>query len=230
MFGISGTSLTGVSIEGGVATWNGSAWSVIDAGTHALGGSVSWLGPDELYATRVDSRLLWHYQGGAWTTLGTPSTQPLVGVFATPTHVFAISRCERLRFDGATWDELTDPPCDLAYYEPLHTLWGFTASDVWVVRDTKWIYRYDGAAWRFDSTIPESPHMLWPHAIAGSSDDDVWTAGSGGLEGRIVHWDGTEWTVVESPVEPIPGPYGGGAQLMGIYAGGADDVWFAALR
>lgn len=55
-------------------------------------------------------------------------------------------------------------------------------------------------------------------AIWGSSKDDVWAVGSGGV---IVHWDGTSWTSIASNTA---------ITLRAVGGNGPNDLWFVGSR
>jgi hypothetical protein len=68
------------------------------------------------------------------------------------------------------------------------------------------ISRWDGTAWT------DSPYAAELHGLWGRVANDVWAVG---LNGAIVHWDGTQWSQEES---------GTAAELDGI-AGSSTDAW-----
>jgi hypothetical protein len=87
------------------------------------------------------------------------------------------------------------------------------------------IEHWDGAAWHL-STSPQTG-ALW--GMAAVSTNDVWAVG-GIVHGsifdvsssttQIVHWNGTQWSLV-----PSPDPGAKGNNLQGVTASAANDVW-----
>ncbi len=73
----------------------------------------------------------------------------------------------------------------------LHKIWGSSPNDVWAIGPggdlDKTIFHFDGEKWTNDSiSRPISPLCIW-----GFAKNDVWI---GGHEGRIWHFDGTDWS------------------------------------
>jgi hypothetical protein len=79
-----------------------------------------------------------------------------------------------------------------------------------VGRDT--ILHYDGKGTCTTTTAPAPSDLV--DAVWASGPDDAWV---GDLNGNILHWDGTSWTVVLS-MSADDGVYG-------IWGSGAHDVW-----
>lgn len=103
-------------------------------------------------------------------------------------------------------------------------------------------YAFDGHVWtELDTPSPE-PYPgaggVGLEAVDGVSPTDLWAAGyqklqgSGGFVGTQVlalHWDGSDWTVVDTPLTPgVDGTLQGtsGGLVRGIEALASDDVWF----
>ncbi|MBI9071000.1 MAG: hypothetical protein JEY94_05345 [Melioribacteraceae bacterium] len=75
-------------------------------------------------------------------------------------------------------------------YTFLHEIWGSSPDDVWAIGPggdlDKTIYHYNGKKWNnVGMQRPISPKGIW-----GFSSDDIWIAGN---EGKIAHYNGTEW-------------------------------------
>ncbi|MFE7134158.1 hypothetical protein ACFVIM_25205 [Streptomyces sp. NPDC057638] len=56
--------------------------------------------------------------------------------------------------------------------------------------------RWDGTAWRQESTLPE---RSWPQTLAVRADGDLWAAGG---PGAAHHWNGTAWTTHQLAAQP----------------------------
>jgi hypothetical protein len=126
-----------------------------------------------------------------------------------------------------------------------------TASDAWAVghynaavgagtESRAFATHFDGSSW-ISTPIPSpSPYpgggnvQLW--AVAGVAANDVWAGGTqrmqvnGGWVNQQVlveHWDGSSWSVVDSPLPPTSiGAGYGGAHVYDIAPIAANDVWF----
>lgn len=78
----------------------------------------------------------------------------------------------------------------MPFFSSLHRIWGSNENDVWAVGPggdlSNTIYHYDGEEWTTDGISRGiSPISIW-----GFASNNVWI---GGLEGRIWHFDGTDW-------------------------------------
>jgi hypothetical protein len=91
--------------------------------------------------------------------------------------------------------------------------WGPGDGSLWVVggrESAGAILRFDANGWRqIDPGFPV-PLLNWVH---GTSASDVFV---GGLDGTMLHFDGSSWTAQETPVT---------APVWGIWAVAPDDVW-----
>ncbi|MBN1189841.1 MAG: SBBP repeat-containing protein [Dehalococcoidales bacterium] len=71
------------------------------------------------------------------------------------------------------------------------SVWGTSATDVFIVGYTGAIEHYDGSAWStMDSGTDESLFAVW-----GSSGSDIFAAG---YDGTILHYDGSAWDTMDS--------------------------------
>ena len=107
----------------------------------------------------------------------------------------------------------------------LASVWGAAPDDVWAVGPNGTILHWDGSAWTGSAIGPDDEYIdLGPGSISirqhginalwGSSASDVWAVGD---VGRILHWDGSAWSVIEDGESS--------AQLIGVWGTGPNDVW-----
>lgn len=112
-------------------------------------------------------------------------------------------------------------------------------TDAWAVGSTTTgkhvktlIEHWDGTAWtRVSSPNPGGSHVSELEAVTAISPDDVWAVGlfnshQGHGEGSpnvtlTEHWDGTQWSWVQSPNDPTAYE----SALHAVAATGPDDVW-----
>jgi hypothetical protein len=78
--------------------------------------------------------------------------------------------------------------------------------------------------WCLESGLPGNSDL---YAVCGSGTGDVWAVGAAepfaaGGEGTILHWDGTAWTQVSSPVVD--------ASLTAVWSSGPQDAWIVSDR
>ena len=154
------------------------------------------------------------------------------------------------------WKPLPVPTHPNTTHSVLRDVKVFAADDVWAVGTlTRQVgalpndtisgtvsKHFDGKTWSEVPTPSPEPYAgaggagLW--AVDGVAPDDLWAAGSQQKQGAglfigtqilVMHWDGSSWTVVPSPITPgeqgtLQGSSGG--FVRGIEAIATDDVWF----
>jgi hypothetical protein len=190
-----------------------------------------------------------HWDGTQWSVVPSPnfgsSDNTLSGVAAVSANdVWAVgdyynstSSPERtliMHWDGTQWSVVLSPnPGSFTNF--LHGVVAMSANDVWAVGNS-WNGRgpvqtqtltmhWDGTQW---SVVP-SPNAgsfgSFLQSVAAVSATDVWAMGNsrnstGRYQTLIIHWDGTQWSVVPSP---NPGLFDNA--LNGVAAVSANDVW-----
>jgi hypothetical protein len=80
--------------------------------------------------------------------------------------------------------------------------------------------QWDGASWIQSQTINPSPQSSTLQGVAAVADDDVWAVGSQeiNINPLIEHWDGSAWSVVDSPKLDD-------GRLTAVDATSATDIW-----
>jgi hypothetical protein len=182
--------------------------------------------------------------GGGWKQyvdiLGVPSTRDM-----SFTLISAPS--------GASCSEWMEVPAPVPNpdYSILRDIEVIAADDVWAVghyeqtsgpntEQLTLAMRYDGTAWSVTPTPSPAPapgmanDYLW--AVEALAPDDVWAAGeqnmqvTGGWVGPqpfALHWDGSAWSEVPTPIPPTSVGAGyAGSSVLEIEAISTNDVWF----
>jgi hypothetical protein len=91
-----------------------------------------------------------------------------------------------IHFDGQAWSAMDS--------DAVYKLWSSGLNDLWITSEYDSIVsRFDGSRWTI-IRIEDFPEGDGVFGISGTSADDVWVTGS---EGRIDHWDGSTWTLVQ---------------------------------
>ena len=133
-------------------------------------------------------------------------------------------------WDGTIPDEWVCTPHGFCFIWPrpsslgLFDAWGNTPDDVWAVGQHGGLIHWNGSA--FHGIVGVGARIVRVH---GCASDDVWAIDSGEsptllgidhnsfeLEGprRLLHWDGTRWSIVETPRVPLD-----------VHCRASDDVW-----
>jgi photosystem II stability/assembly factor-like uncharacterized protein len=76
--------------------------------------------------------------------------------------------------------------------ENLYSVWGSSASDVWMVGWNGTILHHDGSSW----STPASPTTHGIETVFGTSASNIW---AGGYPGFLLHNDGQKWSKLSSP-------------------------------
>jgi hypothetical protein len=206
------------------------------------------VGFDNISYYGSERTLALHWNGRRWSVVDTPNLGTTANMLQ---GVTAISRQEAWavgfgndgggfqgdaiaeHWNGTKW-QLVDVAPPGAKGSSLSAVDALAPDDVWAVGahvDKTLVEHYDGAAW----TVVPSPNGDGAEsslsAVVAIGPDDVWAAGeSGGDAGPgatdeatlVLHWDGTDWSVVPSPNGPQP------SNVIGsLTAFGSDSVWAA---
>ena len=181
-----------------------------------------------------------HWDGAAWTEVGTPGTfhGNLVGSVAlSPSEVWAVGSVtfgltESLplveAWDGTAWSVVSSPA---VRFGNLLDVGGLSPTDLWAVGTIRdrfprmLIEHFDGARW----TVVPGPRIDSAFVALGAvwpvGPDDVWAVGSylgdDGLDKPLaVHFDGSTWSLVDLPALPD-----GSGALDDVEAAGPEAVW-----
>jgi hypothetical protein len=193
--------------------------------------------------------LAMHWDGVNWTITPTPNPLPtsdqLKKVDAiAPNDVWAVGghgQSYTLRWNGSEWSRVPLPPITNRGFTNvtnfLEDIAAVSSNDIWLVgavdalNGGTWTLtvHWDGTRW---TQIP-SPNVTGPNgnvysqgldAVVALASDNVWAVGyyrvGNTQHTLIMHWDGTQWSIVPSP----NGPTGDG-WLHGIAAAGPNDIW-----
>lgn len=149
--------------------------------------------------------------------------------------------------DGScgTWDVIATPNPTNADQSVVRDIVAISPTDVWAVggysatdqgnsNSYAFSLHWDGSTWTEIPTPQPSPCpdctnvTLW--AVDASGPNDVWACGDKYVQGPagflgshmlVMHWNGSSWTVMNTPLLD-----GGGDILFGVEAIAPNDVWF----
>jgi hypothetical protein len=187
------------------------AWSVVDPG--AAGYTIYDIGgvaPSDLWAVNDGGQIL-HFDGQAWSFVAGGNVPGLYAVFArTASEVYVGGESQQLYLlDGTT---LTMQQLYYGAYTANWSLWGTSGQSLWAATtSTDSVQHWDGTQFQGTSTMGV-PGVRF-HRVWGTAQNDVWAVG---VAGNIVHFDGSTWTVVNTPIT---------TDLTWVSGTGPKDVW-----
>jgi hypothetical protein len=186
--------------------------------------------------------LLLHWNGAQW---GIMKTAKLGTSFSAFTRVMALARDDAWvvgysgtninfhtlaeHWDGQTWNVVPTPAPGL--YDALYGISGTGANDLWAVgfyKTENEIYEsltlhWDGFAWS-EVDSPNTTEYNWFNGVTATRPDDAWALGYEYEDGGSAiahpltqHWDGTDWSVIDTPAVPD-----------GHYTNLADAAWLSS--
>ncbi|MCX6917134.1 MAG: hypothetical protein NT167_29530, partial [Verrucomicrobia bacterium] len=212
---------------GGIAKWNGSAWSALGSGVDnsvyalALSGSVLYAGGQFTYATNagpsaVNVNYIAKWDGGAWSALGSGMNSYVSALALSGTDLYAggdftyatnagpstINANRIAKWDGTAWSVLGSGVSGRVYVVAL------SGSDLYAGGDfttaggvqANYIAKWSGSAWSaFGSGMDNS---VWALALSGSN---LYAGGNfataGGVQANyIAKWNGSAWLALGSGV------------------------------
>jgi len=191
--------------------------------------------------------LVEHWNGTQWSVVPSPnpsSTQNALNAVAavSANDVWAVGFAAIgsnpiliEHWDGNAWSVVPNPPSS----KPITDLTGLAmiaANDIWAVGigtvedelGTATLH-WNGTAWSVvpsPNVVPEVDNTL--AGVAAVASNDVWAVGTQQPTSLtdphtlILHWDGSQWSIVPSPNFGGPGV---GNHLVGAAAVSASDVW-----
>ncbi|MGA1842802.1 MAG: outer membrane protein transport protein [bacterium] len=167
------------------ATWKASSEGIMGKAKplYSIWGTSS----TNVFAVGTNGTIL-HYDGTAWTTMNSGTTQSLYEIWGTSSEdIFAVgSEGAIVHFDGSAWSEMisgTD--------KDLNGVWGTSAKDVFAVGAGGTILYYNGNTWSEQiSNTTEQLNDVW-----GSSTTHIFAVGNSGTILRL--YEG-EWNLMSS--------------------------------
>lgn len=206
-----------VGANGSMLHWNGIRWIEFFTTPNDLN-SVQMRSADDGWAMGDRGTIL-HWDGGDWWHVDSPTSDDLYDVsMAADTAGWAVggafhetSHCGTgywsnilLRWDGVAWSPATYPVAGR-----LFTVAMISADAGWASGEDGAILFWNGSGW--NATTPYYDRNWVLNDIAMASGTDGWAVGS-----LTMHWDGTTWAQVDSPVS-------GALNAIDLVA--PDDVW-----
>jgi hypothetical protein len=168
-----------------------------------------------------------HWDGASWSTVTSPTTQGLNGVFmVSATDGWAVgmqsgTRPAMLRWDNncsgtvsgtGVWTDCTSTAPTIN--RDLNSVYMVSATDGWAVGNNGEIIQYSLGSW----SAVTSPTGRRLNSVTCTPDTNCWAVGN---NGEIIHWDGVIWTVAASPT---------GRQLNSVTCTSDTNCWAVGNR
>jgi|GEM_PF-4750981 len=157
-----------------------------------------------------------------WVVQKSNTTMDLNSIFGfSETDIYAGGDNVLFHWNGTSWKKLNDVFSSSDY--SLGSLWGSGPTDLWAADNySQKIYHYDGTSW---SEKTSDRFLQFVIEVWGTSSDSVYVVsyGSDAVKGRVIHWNGTEWSTVletDKPIYEITG-----TDDNNIYVAGSQTVW-----
>jgi hypothetical protein len=208
---------------GFIEHWDGSSWSIVPSPSPAYRGftGVAVIASNDVWAVGYNqaslgftTTLTEHWDGSAWTVVPSPSAPVQQTSFSAVTavstnDVWAVGAYLRPvtnlqapfveHWDGTSWQivEISPPPAASFLFSAAN----MGSADVWTTGDTDLVYQWNGSEWTRSPVKITNGNLggiaVFPGGLA-------WAVGfQGKLEGNSAtlteHWDGSQWTFVDSP-------------------------------
>jgi len=190
--------------------------------------------------------LIEHWDGSSWTVVSSPNAgnheNYLYSVTASgPNNLWAVGYYSDLggtqqtlleKWDGTQWSIVSTPNVggNRNYFNSVTAI---SPTDIWAVGfywDANNVQRtltehWDGSQW----TIVDSPnngvHENYLNSVTAVSSNDVWAVGlyspdMAAYQTLTMHWNGTQWTIVDSPNRGSHENY-----LNGVAAIAHNNIW-----
>jgi hypothetical protein len=159
-----------------------------------------------------------HWDGNAWTSTTSPTTQALRAVWGSgPDDIWAFGNQGAIVHKTAAGWALHSTMSSINFARA----WGADAQHVWAVGSSEAIIFFDGNNW----SAPLLPRMTGNHfeSVWGTSATDVWVVGGNSSDDRQLrfHWNGLAWS--EQPNVVATG-------LHAMAGGAPGEIWAAAHR
>jgi hypothetical protein len=214
VWGSSASDVWAVGPKGGVAHFDGHAWTMSPSLTSKNLSAVSGSAADDVWAVGEQGTTL-HFDGKAWSVTDQDDDLILLGVWTGGKgEAWASGIVDNVgllrHYTGAKWENLF-----ISGANSLWKAWGTGPNDVWLVGSDKkgagFVLHGDGK--NFDRMPFEGGSL---RGIWGAAPDDIWVSS---YDAELHHWDGHAWSIAPAlPATPT-------RHLLSIWGAGAKDIW-----
>jgi len=189
---------------GGVIRYfGGGGWAGMTSNTTQDLQAVWGSGDDDVFAVGNLGTIV-HFDGTSWTQMTSNTVSQLNGVWGTgPNDVYAVGSTAALHYDGTTWTVIDQPSGIIG------DISGLSNTEIYAVSSQR-VERFDGSSWQDVSAVP-TDESLW--AIHAVDSNNIFVVGN---NGRIVHYNGTDWNIMASNSTAL---------LLSVWARSPTDVY-----
>ena len=213
-----------------ILRWDGMIWSQVPSPSPSMTGpnwliGVAALAGNDAWAVGYAGAdtLALHWDGSTWEVIATPGPGGVLAGITMMAHndIWAVGRSNSgaltLHWDGVSWSVVP-----IAAGGLLHRVDAVSSNDIWAVgaysdqNPTPIAAHWDGASWTLTS-MPSGEYEL--EDVEAISPTEAWVVAN---NATVFRWNGSQWSIVESP---RPSPDGG--LLLGIEATGGTggELW-----
>jgi len=194
------------------AQWNGNGWNLFAppgmSGGNVLKGVVA-ISPNDIWAVGYGSH---------------------VGASITRTVID--------HYDGVSWSSVSSPDPSTTSSDELLSVSAASATDIWAVGDSivgtthrTLVEHWDGTKWSIVASPNVGPSNNTLNAVGSLSTSNAWAVGTwtdsaDRTETLTQRWDGTSWTVVQSPTIDAGNVDN---DLQSLVAISPDNIWAAGV-
>ncbi|MFI5913323.1 hypothetical protein [Dactylosporangium sp. NPDC051541] len=146
-------------------------------------------------------------------------------------------------WDGTAWSVVPNVPRQVSESNFLHAITAVSADDIWAVGEyfqggsATLLLHWNGTAWSVvkPAQLGTGEGNAFPVAVSAVASDDVWATGRRtrtgddgvtNAEPYAIHWNGTQWTEVATPLPATPSA---AFDFTGVAAVSANDVWTVGI-
>lgn len=197
IWGITATDIFAVGSSGSVVRYNGSVWNSMNSGTEVALYGVWGSSGSDVYAVG-EAGIIRHFDGAAWTESGGQAVtrrdvNDLWGLSGS--NVYAVGAGGLIaHYDGSEWSLVNGGTS-----ENLKGVWASSSTDVFAVGANGTILHGDATS--FAPIASPTGLDLWE--VHGTSPSDIYAVAGEGSAGRVLHYDGSSWSVVVESTTPL---------------------------
>ena len=183
----------------------GPQWTVVGEGLSSALLSIWGTSWDDVWVVGADTGsdgVLMHWNGTEWSRILGLGAGDAWWIEGTETTLWISCAGGRiLRYDlstGAIAEDTLDLP------RTMFGIWPASDTDAWAVGgdpdvgvDTAVLYHWNGETWQPAELPPEAAAAGTIFKVTGAASNDVWAVGNDGI---ALHYDGSSWTLVPTPV------------------------------